>query len=157
MTQNEAVFQAVLAVFGNKGELDGAVPETGKWTDDQKNKVYGMLMQSFKAGEWDKNSGGQDEAAVMKYIPGLVNNHVRKDTRLNGGTKYEVKRPGIRTGSGDESVKAMRTLLSMTTDPAAKQAIQAEIDKRLETIKPKTVIDVEKLPESLRHLVPAKH
>lgn len=153
MTQNEAVFQAVMAVFGNNGKLDGAVPETGKWSDEQKKKVYGLVFNSFKSGEVEKRSGGQTDADLNKYIPGLVNNHVRKDKRLNGGVDYEPKRPGIRSGSGDESVKAMRTLLSMTTDPAAKAAIQAEIDKRLAEIKPKVTIDIEKLPESLRHLV----
>lgn len=154
MTQNEAVFQAVLAVFGNNGQLDGAVPETGKWSDDQKKGVYAHLMTGFKSGAWVKNSGGQGEAEVMKYIPGLVNNHVRKDKRLNGGVEYEAKRPGSRAGTGDESVKAMRQLLALTTDASAKQAIQAEIDKRVESLKPKTVIDAAKLPESLRHLIP---
>jgi len=153
MTQNEAVFQAVLAVFGNDGQLDGAVPETGKWSDKQKDEVYAFLMYSFKQGEWTKNSGGTD-ASLMKYIPGLVNNHVRKDLRLNGGTKYETKRPGSRAGTGDESVKAMRTLLSMTPDPAAKAAIQREIDKRLAEIKPKVEVNLAALPESLRHLIP---
>lgn len=154
MTQNEAVFQAVSKVFAAEISNDGAVPETGKWTDTQKNEVYSTLLNMFKAGEWQKNSGGQDDGAVMKYIPGLVNNHVRKDLRLNGGTKYETKRPGIRTGTGDESIKAMRTLLSMTTDGLAKVAIQAEIDKRLASLKPKVEIKVDALPESLRHLVP---
>lgn len=152
MTQNQAVFQAVLAVFGNNGKLDGAVPETGTWTDKQKEQVVGLMMAGFKAGEWTKNSGGQDDDSVLKYIPGLVNNHVRKDKRLNGGVEYEAKRPGSRAGTGDESVKAMRTLLSMTTDAAAKAAIQAEIEKRLLEIKPKVELNIDALPESLRHL-----
>lgn len=152
MTQNEAVFQAVLAVFGNDGEFDGAVPETGQWSDKQKEGVYAHLMAGFKSGEWSKNSGGQDDASVLKYIPGLVNNHVRKDVRLNGGTKYEPKRPGSRAGTGDESIKAMRTLLSMTSDQSAKVAIQAEIEKRIAAIKPKVELNIDALPESLRHL-----
>lgn len=151
MTQNEAVFMAVRAVFGKDVEI---IPETGKWSEKQKEGVYGMMMGMFKDGAWSKNSGGTDDAAVLKYIPGLVNNHVRKDKRLNGGIEYEVKRPGSRTGSGDETIKAMRTLLSVTSDPSAKNAIQVEIDKRLESLKPKVEIKVDALPESLRHLVP---
>lgn len=151
MTQNEAVYLAVVSTFPNT-EI---IPETSKWSDAQKEQVYSALMTSFKAGQWMKNSGGQDDASVMKYIPGLVNNHVRKDTRLNGGTKYEAKRPGSRSGSGDESIKAMRTLLSVTTDPAVKAQIQEAIDARVLELKPKTEIDASKLPESLRHLVPS--
>ena len=151
MTQNEAVYLAVVAAFPNTE----VVPETGRWTDAQKAEVYSAMMSMFKSGQWTKNSGGTDDASVLKYIPGLVNNHVRKDTRLNGGTKYEPKRPGSRSGSGDEAVKAMRTLLSVTSDPAAKNAIQVEIDKRLAELKPKTEIKAELLPESLRHLIPS--
>ena len=154
MTQNEAVFQAVSTVFGSELENDGRVPETGKWSEAQKEQVYAALMTSFKAGQWTKNSGGTDDAALLKYIPGLVNNHVRKDKRLNGGVEYVAKNPGSRSGSGDESVKAMRTLLSLTTDPSAKAAIQLEIDKRLAELKPKVEIKVDALPESLRHLIP---
>jgi len=150
MTQNEAVYLAVTSTFPN---ID-SVPATNAWTDAQKSEVYGTLMEMFRVGQWTKNSGGQDDGAVMKYIPGLVNNHVRKDARLNGGTKYEPKRPGSRSGSGDESVKAMRTLLSVTADPALKNQIQQAIDARLLELKPKVEIKAELLPESLRHLVP---
>jgi len=153
MTQNEAVVQAVLAVFGSNGKIDGAVPETGSWTADQKNAVHTLMLAGWQQGVWVKNSGGQTTADLIKYIPGLVNNHVRKDLRLNGGTKYETKNPGSRAGSGDEALKAMRLLLSMTEDVDAKAAIQSEIDKRLGELKPKAVINVDVLPESLRHLV----
>lgn len=148
MTQNEAVYMAVLGVVG---DVDGKITPN----EAQLKEVYAAMMTSFKAGQWTKNSGGQEEAAVLKYIPGLVNNHLRKDLRLNGGTKYETKRPGSRSGSGDESVKAMRTLLSVTSDPAAKQQIQAAIDERIASLKPKTEIKVDALPEALRHLVPS--
>lgn len=151
MKQSEAVVLVVSKVFNTtRGE---AVPETGAWTDEQKSQVYGALMAMFKAGEWTKGSGGTDDAAVMKYIPGLVNNHVRKDGRLNGGVKYEAKNPGSRTGSGDESLKAMRTLLSVTVDPDAKRQIEDAIDARVEELKPKVTINAAALPESLRHLV----
>lgn len=147
MKQSDAVVLAVRSIF------PAEVPETTTWNDAQKQQVYGMLLTMFKEGQWMKASGGTDDAAVMKYIPGLVNNHVRKDTRLNGGTKYETKRPGSRAGSGDESIKAMRTLLALTQDPAVKAQIQTAIDARIEELKPKATVNVEALPEALRHLV----
>lgn len=149
MTQNEAVYFAVTATFTNTE----VVPPTSTWSNAQKEQVHGLLLKMFKAGEWTKNSGGQDDASVMKYIPGLVNNHVRKDLRLNGGKKYEAKNPGSRAGSSDATIQAMRGLLEITEDEAARVAIQAEIDKRLQSLKPKVKINIDNLPESLRHLV----
>lgn len=148
MTQGEAVFQAVRAVFP-----EGKVPPTTEWNSEQKEKVHTAILQMFQAGLVSKNSGGSDEATLMKYIPGLTNNWVRKDTRLNGGTQYVPKNPGSRTGSGDEKLKNLKALLSLVTDPEAKQAVQEEINKRQAELKPKLVVDISKIPESLRHLV----
>lgn len=146
MTQGEAVFQAVQSVMG---EQDGKYEPR----DKQLEAIHNEVLMAFKSGA-TVHSKNPDDAALKKYIPGLVNNWLRKDTRLNGGSKYVTKKPGSRSGSGDESVKAMRTLLSFTTDPLAKVAIQQEIDKRVAQLKPVTTINVEALPEALRHLIP---
>ena len=145
-TQGEVVFQAVCEVIG--GEPDGKV----ELRKDELERVHKLVFTAFKQGICEKKSGGQDDESLAKYIPGLVNNWLRKDTRLNGGTKYTAKNPGSRSGSGDESVRAMKTLLSMTEDPEAKAAIQLEIAKRIAEIKPKVELNVEALPPSLRHL-----
>lgn len=155
MTQGEAVFQAVSSVFGDVLKNDGRVPETTDWSDGQASLVFELVLASYKRGEWTKASGGTDEVSLRKYIPGLVNNWVRKDPRMNGGTKYEPKRPGSRAGTGDEGIKAMRTLLAMTHDETVKAKIQVEIDKRLAELKPKQELNVAALPESLRHLIPS--
>lgn len=148
MKQGEAVFQAVSKVF----DTNEVVPPTSKWSDTQKKEVNTLVFNFFKSGA-TAHSGNPTDQQLLKYIPGLVNNWVRKDKRLNGGVKYETKNPGSRSGSGDESVKAMKQLLSATTDPEARQQIQAAIDARLEELKPKVEIKVDALPESLRHLV----
>jgi len=145
ITQGEAVFMAVVQIVG---EQDGKYEPN----DKQLSLIHELVLGFFKSGA-TVHSKNPTEAQLIKYIPGLVNNWLRKDTRLNGGTQYVTKRPGSRTGSGDESIKAMRTLLSMTDDPDAKLAIQQEINKRVAELKPKQEIKVEALPESLRHLV----
>ena len=145
ITQGEAVFQAVTSTMG---EQDGAYQPTKA----QLEQIHETVLGFFQVGEC-VHSKNPSEAELRKYIPGLVNNWLRKDTRLNGGTKYVAKRPGSRSGSGDESVKAMRTLLSMTSDPSAKQAIQQEIDKRIAELRPAPTVNVDALPEALRHLV----
>lgn len=151
ISQGEAVFQAIqLVVERHQVRVEGAV----QLTKVQLDEVYSNVFMAFKTGE-TVHTKNPDEAALRKYIPGLVNNWLRKDSRLNGGTKYTTKKPGSRSGSGDESVKAMRTLLSVTTDPSVRAQIQAAIDERIASLKPKTEINTAALPESLRHLVTA--
>ncbi len=149
MKQGDAVVQVVKSVFG---ELDGAYPETGRWNDAQKEQVYGTLFKMFRSGEI-VHSKSPDDAELMKYIPGLVNNWVRKSDRLNGGVKYTPKNPGSRKGSGDPSIKAMKTLLSTIDDPTERANIEKAIKARQEELKPKPTVDVSVLPEELRHLV----
>lgn len=148
MTQGEAVYMAVREVFPQ-----GAVPSTTTWTDEQKRQVHAIVFSLFKAGEVNKTSGGSDDASLMKYIPGLVNNWVRKDKRLNGGTTYVPKNPGSRSGSGDEILKNLKLLYAAVTDPDAKVAVQQEIDKRMLELKPKIELDISKLPEHLLKFV----
>jgi hypothetical protein len=151
ISQGEAVFQVVSNVFDV--ESGNAVPLPSQWTSKQKDEVYGGVFQMFKSGE-TQHKGSPNDAQLLKYIPGLVNNWVRKDKRLNGGTKYVAKNPGSRTGSGDEQLREMKKLLSLIKDPAQRELVQTAIEERVAAIKPKTdPLDVTKLPESLRHLV----
>lgn len=147
MTQREAVYKVIQSVVdvvpGTPVELSTA----------QKKDIHETLIAMFLAGEVEYR-GTVDETTIRKYVPGLVNNWVRKDTRLNGGVKYVPKNPGSRLGSGDEALKAMRSLLAATQDPDARKEIEAAIELRKAELKPKVEINVTALPEHLRHLVP---
>ena len=145
ITQGEAVFQAVKSVMG---ELDGKY-EPNK---TQLLEIHEAVVTMFLTGITAHSKSG-DEVTIRKYVPGLTNNWLRKDSRLNGGGKYVPKNPGSRSGSGDESIKAMKTLLSLTTDASAKVEIQAAIDARQLELKPKVEVNIEALPESLRYLL----
>lgn len=149
MTQGEAVFQAARAVFET-----GTVPPTTTWTKQQKDLVHDSVFMMFKAGMVNKTSGGQDDSALRKYIPGLVNNWVRKDKRLNGGITYVPKNPGSRTGSGDDVLRNLKALAELQkNNPEAVAEIQKAIDARMEELKPKTEINIDLLPASLRKFV----
>lgn len=145
MTQGEAVYQAIVM---HLGEIDDKV----ELNSDQKRLVYQTILTYFNSGMVTHKSN-PDEAALKKYIPGLVNNWLRKDPRLNGGQKYVTKNPGVRAGSGDEQLKAMRALLSVTTDESARGEIERAIELRREELKPKVQVNLAALPEALRHLV----
>lgn len=147
ITQGEAVFQAVCKVTGTS-EFTEKVALTKEQVSRVRDEVFAMFISGATL------SDSLSEEQLKKYVPGLVNNWMRKDKRLNGGEQYKTKNPGSRTGSGDESLKAMRTLLSVTTDQEVINQIQAAIDQRIEELKPKAAIDLSALPEALRHLVP---
>lgn len=149
MNQKQAVYTAVLSVLG---EVSGRVnPDR-----ETRKLIEAEVVTLFKSGEVAYDGGVPSDEKLSKYVPGLVNNWLRKDTRLNGGSKYQAKNPGIRAGSGDETMKAMKTLLAITSDPEAKAKIQVEIDKRAADIAKakQPTVDASKLPESLRHLAP---
>ena len=148
--QKDAVFQAVCAVRGST-EFNDAV----ELTKEERSTVQASLVAGFQNGTIAYQGDATDATKLASYVSGLVSNWLRKDTRLNGNVAYVAKNPGTRTGSGDEQLKAMRTLLSATTDTDARAEIQAEIDRRVSELKPKKTINVDALPESLRHLAVA--
>jgi hypothetical protein len=149
ITQGEAVYQAVLITVGEpRGKVLDYI------TDAQKKEVHDAVYRMFKDGVTVHARNPPDEE-LRKYIPGLVNNWMRKDLRLNGGSPYVTKNPGIRAGSGDEQLRNLKLLLTKVSgDSEATAAVKAAIEERQAQIKPAAkTINVAVLPEKLRHLV----
>ena len=144
MKQKDAVYQAVVSVHGKP---EGKV----KLTDEQRAQVALIVVQGILSGEVEYTKEVTDKT-VKEYVPGLVSNWLRKDTRLNGGGKYTPKNPGSRAGQGDAQVKELRKLLAQQTDQSARAEIQEYIEKRLAEIKPakKVSIDMTALPAELQ-------
>ena len=146
MKQKEAVYQAITNLFDISG--DGAV----ELDRGQKHEVIEVLMQSFKAGKISYDGELPVDKDLRNYCSGLLNNWLRKDSRLNGGVKYEPKNPGSRQGISDPQLRALKALLRSVTDPSDKADIEAYIAARqaeLNKAKAPTV-DYSALPESLR-------
>lgn len=168
MTQGEMVYLAVLGEFGVNGVLDGPVPSTKEWTKDQRERVYAQVLHGFLSGQVNKNSGGHDEAALKRYIPGLTSNWVRRDPRLNGADagsrslkqKSAAYVPSDSGPRADPELKALLVLLKMVGKavPAEQKAeVEAKLFKRLEHLikaAREAKVNRDKLPVSLRHLLP---
>ena len=162
-SQREATVNAILSVLSDRGvnyELGGTTSVISVLTADDKKKVQTILAAGFNKGEIQLSTEAQakyvgNTAEMNKYVSGLINNWVRKFSDFNGGDKYTPKNPGSRQGTSDEQVKEMRKLLKVTENAEAKTAIEAAISARLSEIKPasKVEINIDALPESLRHLV----
>ena len=163
VNQRSATVNTILSVLTDRGveyELNGPTPISEVLTDSDKAKVREVLFTAFRSGQVEYKSSFQakvnDDSELKKYISGLVNNWIRKAKEFNNGQAYQAKNPGSRAGSQDSKVKEMRKLLSVTTDPQAKAMIQTAIDERVAQLKAEknqVEIDVNNLPEHLRHLI----
>lgn len=157
ISQKQAVTTAALAVKPDY-ELGGEVILGDILTSDDKARMKEIIVEGFLGGKVEMSTEGKEKyfsnaAELGKYTVGLINNWIRKNPEFNAGGSYEPKNPGSRKGTGDETVKALRALLKVTSDAAVKADIQTEIDKRLNELKPKVEINISALPEHLRHLV----
>ena len=134
MTQKEAVYQAVTTILEENGiKFEDGQDARAVLTTEFRAQVKEILVQSFMAGaiELDVTKRG-DEKYIKSYVPGLITNHLNKDKRLNGNTKYETKNPGSRFGSGDDQLKALKALrTTLTASNASAQEI-AEIDEHID-------------------------
>lgn len=148
LNQKTAVYNAIKEV---KTFEDGSVVELSK---DEKATVKSILVTGFEEGKIELKSAQDD---LGKYVNGLINNWLRKDTRMNGGQPYEIKNKGSRTGQSDPMIKNLRLLKKRE---GLSEADVAEIDQaiatRLAEIKPAKAaaeIDVSAIPEEFQHLV----
>ena len=157
MNQRDATCNALIAVLANRGvnyELSGPTPISEVLNPDDKATVRELLIVTFRAGKIDYSKDArnlQDDKYIKEYVSGLVNNWIRKAPEFNCDMTYTAKNPGSRAGSGDEMIREMKKLMSVTTDASAKEAIQEAIEARQAEIKPtKVEINVDALPASLR-------
>jgi hypothetical protein len=155
--QVEAVFQVVSKLYKEKNGVEFS-NETGITRHDfDFAKAKAILIDGFNNGEIEI-SDTFDKTKLTTYVSGLINNHIRKDKRLNGNVKYEAKNPGSRAGQSDPQIAALRQLLKqLPTGHSKRGEVQAALEARLAAIKAKTnkqvVIDANALPEALRSLL----
>lgn len=159
LSQKESVFQAVTSIVDCT--QDGVVVEL---TKEQRATVISLVTQSIMQNETELKANARakyvTEADVKGYVSGMVSNWLRKDTRLNGGNKYEIKNPGSRAGQGDELLSNLKSYRATFTDPVHIAAVDKEIEARkaqLAITKPTAAkklkaINFDILPESLQSL-----
>ena len=156
LSQKESVFQAVTSLI----DVGNTVVEL---TKDQRSEVIAMVTQSIVQGETEFSAEAKakykTESDVKGYVNGMVSNWLRKDTRLNGGTKYEIKNPGSRAGQGDEILANLKNLKATMTDAAHIAVIDEHIETRkseLAKAKPtkQVKINFDLLPDDLKALYP---
>lgn len=162
VTQRQAVYQAVISVLNEAGIFfeDGQNAKE-VMTKEHRAQVNTILAFGFTSGEIElkdtesNRTKLSDPSEMKEYVSGLQSNWLNKDTRLNGGVDHEIKNPGSRAGTGDSQLKALRSLLAISTDTVDKAELQGYIDARVTEIaktKPKAsvTIDFSSLPAELQ-------
>ena len=162
VNQKQATVKAIMYVLEENGveyEQFGETPVKDVLNDSMKAEVRDILFEEFKDGMIEYKASFQpkvdSDSELKKYISGLVNNWIRKAKEFNGNTTYKAKNPSSRAGSGDAKVKEMKKLLSVTTDATAREMIEQAIETRIAELKAEkneVEIDINNLPEELRHL-----
>lgn len=161
MNQREAVYVTTMNVLADNNvnfddEQAGGVEKV--LTKDMRATVILTICQGFLAGEVEMSEDGKakyfaDEKKLKSYVNGLVSNWYRKDKRLNGGVKHEIKNPGSRAGAGDDQIKALKALRETKVgDAEALAAIDAAIEARKSEIKPTNKVE---LTDAMIALIPA--
>lgn len=166
--QNDAVFAATVSVLAERDfAFEDGMNAKEFVTKDDKAAIIAIVTQGIMnksvAFSDEARAKHTTEAQVKSYVGGMVDNHFRKDKRLNGDTKYVTKNPGSRVGSQDEIVKNLRALKTTTSDASALAEIDGEIATRiseLKALKPKSTkkvtINPDLIPESLQYLLNSK-
>ncbi len=166
MNQKEATVKAILDTLSARDieyEMGGDVRVSEVLNDVDKKEIRAILFSGFRSGDisfkpefqWKVDS----DVELNKYISGLLNNWVRKFKDFNCGEVYVAKNPGSRAHSSDEPMRELKKLMTQVAiegDPEAIAEVKEAIELRKTQIKPKSAIkpiNVDALPENLRHLV----
>ena len=152
MSQKTIVYEAIKSIISfNDGDKVSL-------TEDQKNKVCDIITKTIIETKSMTAEGlvkyNTPEKMRNKSVPGLLNNWLNKDTRLNGGKKHIPKNPGSRPS--DPQLKEMSKLLDQFKAQNAHEQIailEQAIDDRKKQLmieKAKTIkIDLSIIPDDL--------
>ena len=81
-TQKACVF-AMVCLTLKSTDFKPGMNASGFLTEETRKQVIDLVLEEFGEGNAPLKTLMTDEELV-KYVPGLVSNHLRKDKRLNG-------------------------------------------------------------------------
>ena len=121
ITQKESVFQSY-----QEGVSQGLSGQ------DLKSFVVEKIKDGLMSGEVEYKNDRTDEKSVINYSRALYSNWMKKDPRLNGGTKYVPQTTrGPRTT--DESLKSLESSLKSLKVHNADPDLISRVENAIET------------------------
>ena len=154
--QKDAVYQAITSVLAEEGvHFEDGMNVGSDMTKERRSTVSNILVAGFQGGTIELDKVYETESALRSYVSGLISNWIRKDTRLNGNTKYVAKNPGSRFGASDDQLKALKALYAQTTSEADRAEIQGFIDARTREISASKApkVNISHLPTALHKYI----
>lgn len=164
--QKQAVIDAVSSVLGNTFNL-GETVVRDSITSEQLDEVREIVFNGIAHGTVSYGKDISDTKAVRRYVNGMIDNHFRKATELNGGNKYVAPASSAR-GARDGQLSTLKKLLKtfeegteqhnqvlaaiesrtafLATERASAKAVRARASKASE-------IDMSVLPPELQDLI----
>ncbi len=127
-------------------------------TKDQVNEIANLIADGMTSDEVDLSSEAKAKfdtrVKLVTYVKGMINNHYRKSKLLNGGSEYEIKNPGSRSGSV-ELKQALSLKAKIIADgkeiPESLEIFIANEQAKV-VVKTTKELDLSSLPEELRNL-----
>lgn len=120
MKQKEAVFAAI--TLATTQGLEG---------DSAHDFAVEQVKLGLMSGEVEHSKGNLDEKSAKSYAGSLISNWKKKDTRLNGGLKYE---PSTKRGPQvkDERLKELNDNLKALKAHSADMTIVSRVETAIE-------------------------
>lgn len=163
INQKEATYNAIKSVLkSNSISFEDGMDVKQVLTPEMKKEIKSTLYEGFRSGNIavsEKFAANKlnNDSELNKYCNNLLTNYTLKDKRLNGNIKHKTKNPGSRAGQGDETTRELRKLLKQVAGTDAEAEVQKSLDLRIAEVRAskqsKVEINVDALPEHLKHLV----
>jgi len=160
-SQIESVFYCVSNYINEKYDefVSGETNAHELLTLNDKTLITQMLVELAQAqqmpiGGKKRTYDLNDTKEIKRYCRGLLSNHLRRDSRLNGGLQRHELNEQKRGPNGDAQLKALQALAKQI---GSNDDIEAAIVERkivIEAQRKRTIvaIDINSLPAHLQHL-----
>lgn len=138
ISQKDSVINATKEVLGSLPN----VPVKEVLTKDQLIQIRSKVTDGIIKGEVVYSKDISNKEDVLKYVRGMVDNHLRKAKELNGGVKLdktEAKPKKVKVDSKeDPQLKEMKKLAESLKDPVKVTMVNEAIKERESQLRAKT-------------------
>ena len=151
ISQVDAVVKAIAEVLGDDFVV-GQTVVSEVLTSDQKRAIREAVTDQIVNGEVRFNKSVDDRAKVSHYVNGMINNHLVKSRKLNGGKVHTPKKTG---SVRDPQLKELNKLLStLNPNTVEYNKVLGSIDERkAELSSASSAIDTSIVPNEVAGIV----
>lgn len=149
-SQVQAVVNAVTEVLGDSFTPGTTVVST-TLTNEQKKQVRELVKTAITNGEVAYNGSTTETGKFNRYVNGMINNHLMKSKKLNGGVPYQPKKKGTpRDAQLKELNKLQKTLTPGTSEYTQ---VTESIQNRRSQLSSTAGIDTTIVPQEVADMV----